>query len=309
MNGKHTHRAKQSGEPGVPWDDLKTILAIAKAGSLSGAARELGVSHATVFRRLADSERRLGVMLFERARSGYTPTAAGEDIATAARRIEHEVLAVERRVIGQDLRPSGSVRVTTTDTLLMGLLSPIFADFRRAYPDIALEVVVSNQLFSLTKREADIAIRPSQAPPESLVGRRIGTIAQAIYGLRTSVAARGREPALDDADWVGPDANMAYRPLEAWMAMQGHDARCRYRVDTMLGMHAAVRDGLGMAVLPCYLGEQDSRIARVGEPIAELATDLWLLTHPDLRRVARIRAVQDFIAEALRAIPSLLLAR
>ncbi|MGC3874521.1 LysR family transcriptional regulator [Halomonas sp. GXIMD04776] len=278
-------------EKNIQWDDLRIVLAVAQEGTLSGAARQLGVSHATVFRRLADIERRLGTQLFERARSGYSPTPAGEDIAAAARRVETEVLAVERRIAGQDLRPSGTVRVTTTDTLLLGLLSPIFAAFRRSYPEIELEVAVSNQLFSLTKREADIAIRPSLAPPESLVGRRIGTIAQAIY--RASIQDS------DTADWVGPDERMAYRALEIWMAQSGHDSRCHYRIDTLLGMLAAVRDGIGRAVLPCYLCDDDERLVRVGEPIPELATDLWLLTHPDLRRVARIRALMEFVAQAV----------
>lgn len=146
----------------VPWDDLRTVLAIAQSGSLSGAARALGVSHATVFRRLGAIEERLGARLFERHRIGYTPTTAGEDVAAAAVRIEAEVTGIERRVAGRDLLPSGTVRVTTTDTLLQGLLSPVFADFRRSYPDIHLEVAVSNTLFSLSRREADVAVRPTR---------------------------------------------------------------------------------------------------------------------------------------------------
>ncbi|WP_227370261.1 LysR family transcriptional regulator [Halomonas sp. M20] len=280
-------------EKNLQWDDLRIVLAVAQEGTLSGAARRLVVSHATVFRRLADIERRMGTQLFERARSGYIPTPAGDDIAAAAQRVEAEVLAVERRVAGQDLRPSGTVRITTTDTLLLGLLSPIFAEFRRSYPEIELEVAVSNQLFSLTKREADIAIRPSLAPPESLVGRRVGTIAQAVY--TTNIQDSNAE------DWVGPDERMAYRALESWMVEQGHDEHCHYRVDTLLGMLAAVRDGIGRAVLPCYLCDDDKRLTRVGEPIPVLATDLWLLTHPDLRRVARIRALMEFVTQSVSA--------
>ncbi|SDL19364.1 DNA-binding transcriptional regulator, LysR family [Modicisalibacter muralis] len=284
----------------ILWDDLKTVMAIAEAGSLSGAARWLGVSHATVFRRLGDTESRLGAKLFERSRTGYAPTPAGEDIAASARRIEAEVLGVERRVAGRDLRPSGSVRITTTDTLLAGLLSPIFTAFRRSHPEIFLEIAVSNQLFNLTKREADVAIRPSLAPPEMLVGRRIGTIAQAIYACSNTQIAHDGTAEFSDLDWVGPDERLAYRPLDVWMAGHGVDERCHYRVDTLMGMLAAVRDDIGVAVLPCYLCDGDERLARVGEPIAELATDLWLLTHPDLRRVARIRAFMDFVAQAVK---------
>lgn len=282
------------------WGDLRLILAIAATGTLSGAGRGLGLSHATVFRRLGEVEGRLGVKLFDRARTGYSPTLAGEELAAAARRVEAEVLAVERRVVGQDLRPSGTVRATTTDTLLVGLLSPIFAGFREAYRDISLEVAVSNELFSLSRREADVAFRPSPAPPEALVGRKIGTIAQAIYGHRNLIRTDGGALDVRAAEWVGPDERMAYRALERWMADQGVDERCRYRVDTIFGMLAAARDGAGLAVLPCYLADKDERLVRLGEALPALSTDLWLLTHPDLRRSARIRTFLDFVANAVR---------
>ncbi|MDR5905620.1 LysR family transcriptional regulator [Franzmannia qiaohouensis] len=276
-------------EQGLQWDDLRVILAIAGAGSLAGAARRMEASHATLFRRLNAIEARLGVRLFERSRTGYAPTAAGEDLAAVAARVESEVLGAERRVVGRDLRLSGTMRVTTTDTLLMGLLSPIFADFRREHPEITLEVAVSNQLFNLSQRDADVAVRPAAAPPEHLVGRPAGRIAQAVY-------ARG-ETAPDT--WVGPDRHLGYTALDTWMADSGANQRCRYRVDTMLGMYAAVREGVGRAVLPCYLADGDPGLTRIGEPLPELATDLWLLTHPDLRRVARVRAFMAFMAEAL----------
>nr|WP_206022273.1 LysR family transcriptional regulator [Halomonas bachuensis] len=273
------------------WDDLRVVQAIAEAGSLSGAGRRLGTSHATVFRRLNTIETRLGVALFERSRTGYAPTPAGEDLAATAARVAAEVHGAERRVAGRDLRLSGIIRVTTTDTLLMGLLSPIFADFQHAHPEIILEVAVSNQLFNLSQRDADVAVRPSQAPPEHLVGRRVGSIAQAVYA---------RADTITDG-WIGPDRHLGYTALDTWMAENGANERCRYRVDTMLGMLAAARDGLGRAVLPCYLADAEPALERNGEPIPELATDLWLLTHPDLRRVARIRAFMAFLVEALSA--------
>ena len=274
------------------WDDLRVVQAIAEAGSLSGAGRRLGASHATVFRRLNAIERRLGVALFERSRRSYAPTPAGEDLAAVAARVEAEVLGAERRVVGRDLRLSGTIRVTTTDTLLMGLLSPIFADFQRAHSEIVLEVAVSNQLFNLSQRDADVAVRPSSSPPEHLLGRRVGSIAQAVYTRHDAAQRNG--------DWIGPDRHLGYAALDSWMQANGADANCRYRVDTMLGMLAAARDGLGRAVLPCYFADAEPALNRVGEPIPELATDLWLLTHPDLRRVARIRAFMAFVGEAMK---------
>ncbi len=284
------------------WDDLQLVLAVARTGTLSGAGRTLGVSHATVFRRLGAVEARLGARLFERARSGYTPTAAGEDVAAAAARMADEVAGIGRRVAGRDLRPAGMVRVTTTDSLLQGVLSPIFARFRREYPEIALEVAVSPALFSLAKREADVAIRPTDSPPENLVGRRVGRIAQAVYGRVADFGGGAAAVDLDSQSWVGPDERMGYRQLERWMARSGHASRCLYRVDGTLGMLAGVADGLGVAVLPCYVADADPRLVRLGAPVAALEIELWLLTHPDLRRAARVRAFNDYVADALQGM-------
>lgn len=283
------------------WDDLGTILAIAATGSLSGAARRLGVSHATVYRRLGAIEKRLGVRLFERSRTGYTPTPAGEDLARTAEHLEAEVLAAERRVVGQDLQPSGNVAVTTTDSLLFGLLSPVFRDFRASHPEISLDVAISNQLFNLSKREADVAIRPSNMPPETLVGRRIAVLEQAVYGRADAYDPITTHAALRAFSWVGPSSGLYDRPLQSWMTAVGVDACCPYRVDTLMGLLAAVRTGTGVAVLPCYLGDGDPLLARLTDPVAELARELWLLTHPDLRRVARIRALMEFTAQAVKA--------
>ncbi|WP_129139341.1 LysR family transcriptional regulator [Modicisalibacter coralii] len=279
----------------LPWGDLQVVLAIVEAGSLAGAARRLGVSHATVFRRLGALEKRLGVRLFERARSGYAPTPAGDDLAATASRVAEEIDGAERRLLGRDLALSGSLRITTTDTLLMGLLTPLFAEFRAAHPRITLEVAVSNRPLNLGRRDADIAIRPSNAPPETLVGRRAGRIAQAVY------APRGSATQADELPWVGPDAHLGYPALEAWMRRRGVDSHVGYRVDSMLGMLAAVRSGLGQGVLPCYLADGEPALCRRDEPIAELATDLWLLTHPDLRRTARVLAFFDAMAIGLAA--------
>ena len=288
-------------EHSIRWDDLQMVWAIADTGSLSGAGRRLGVSHATVFRRLTDMEKRLGVALFERSRTGYTPNSAGEDLAAVAKRVEADILGAERRLAGQDLKLSGSVRLTTTDTLYAGLLAPALADFRVNYPDIELEVVVSNQVHSLSKREADIAIRPTRNPPETLVGRRVGSIRQAIYGQKqywddTPIPLNS----LTEHQWIGPDAHMGDSTLEAWMTQQELDKRCHYRVDSMLGMQTALHHEPCLAVLPCYLGEADPRLRRLTDPIPELSVPLWLLTHSDLRRTNRIRVFTQEIGECIR---------
>ena len=171
------------------WDDLRLVLAVSREGTLSGAARKLGVTHSTVFRRLGAIEEQMGARLFERFRDGYMPTPAGETAAASAARLEDEVLALERRLSGQDLRPSGTARITTTDTLGAILMRHLPA-MRASHPEIQFEIAISNAMANLTRREAEIAIRPMLEPPEILVGRRVADIAHAIYGSRAYLSRR-----------------------------------------------------------------------------------------------------------------------
>ncbi len=288
-------------EQRMRWDDLQIVSAIVDTGTLSGAGKRLGISHATVFRRLTNLENQLGVTLFERSRSGYTPSAAGEDLFEVARRVQEDITGVERRLAGKDLKLSGTIRVTTTDTLFSGLLATLFERFRGNYPDIKLEVVISNQLHSLSKREADIAIRPTGNPPETLVGRRVGVIRQSVYGQRSQWQnRRGPLDPLTGHQWIGPDEHMGNRALETWMAQNGLNEFCSYRVDSMLGMQAATRSGSAVAVLPDYLAGSDPELCCLTDPISELDIPLWILSHPDLKRVKRMREFTRVIGEELR---------
>lgn len=278
------------------------MLAIAESGSLSGASRQLGVSHATVFRRLGNMERRLGVKLFARNRSGYQPTPAGEELAETARMMDQAALAAERKVAGRDLEPSGEIWLTTTDSLLMGLLAPLLKEFRQQNPAIVLDVAISNQLFNLTRREADVAIRPSNRPPDNLVGRPLNSIGQAVYG-HTSL---GLKPVTDIRElisqpWVGAGPRLQDAKLEQWMEHHGLKAACVYRVDTLVGILSAIRSGMGVGILPCYLGDQQPDLVQLSDPIAELEYDLWFLMHPDLRGVVRIHALMDFLTTVIRS--------
>ncbi|WP_404419896.1 LysR family transcriptional regulator [Marinospirillum sp.] len=273
-------------------------MAIAETGTLSGAARQLQVSHATIFRRLGEIEKRLGVLLFHRSRTGYLPTQAGEELAATARDIQASVLAAERRVAGRDLQPSGSVWITTTDSLLAGLLAPLFYEFRCEYPHIILDVAVSNQPFNLSKREADVAIRASNAPPDKLVGRKLVDIGMAVYGLKSDYP-QGVD-SLHELPWVGPGARLMDQPLREWMVAQGYDDYCHFRVDTLIGMLSGVKAGSGVAVLPCYLADGEADLVQLTDPIEPLSYQLWFLFHPDLRGVARINSLLDFMTEAVR---------
>ncbi len=285
----------------LSWDDMCLVHAITQAGTLSGAARTLGVSHPTVFRKLNRLEQRLDVLFFNRARSGYSATVAAEEVGALFANIQDEVHKVERRIAGRDLRPSGTVRLTTTDSLLFGWLSAVLADFRTQYRDIRLEIMVSNNFLNLTTREADIAVRPVISPAGSLASQQIGVISQAVYGLQTLVDGASEADVLQTTDWIGPDEAMPYAVLHRWFEKTGHKQRCHYHTNTVYGMFTAARSGMGLAVLPCYLGDSCRTLVRLGEELPDLATPLWLLTHPDLRKSERIRVLLDHITQAAKS--------
>ena len=282
----------------ISWDDFRLIKAIADGGSLVSAATALGLNHSTVFRRLGQLEKDLGVRLFERSRTGYVATAAGAEMIDLAARMGQEIVEFERRVAGRDVKPAGELRITTNDTFLMHLLIPIFARFRDAYPDIRLDVIVANEALNLSRRDADIAIRATDSPPETLVGRRIATFAFAAYAPSRFFT---ETPAFDASthDWIGFSEPLATIPAARWLEQRVQPERIVYRSNTVLGQAEAVAAGIGVGLLPCFIAEQRADLVRIGEPIADLDHGLWLLTHPDLRQAARVRAFMDFAAAEL----------
>ena len=283
------------------WDDLRYILAMQRARTLLAAAKTLSVSHTTVNRRLGEIEERLGVKLFERSGSGYQPTAAADDICSAAQDIEGMVDDLQRRIAGQDEQLAGVIRVTTTDTLLHGVLARCFASFRRAQPEIELDVLVSNAFFNLNRRESDVAIRPNSEPPENLVGRRLGALDCAIYGQRDYLSARPFGTDWNRYEWVAPSNAMAHLSQHRWVQRHVAPARVAMRVDSLLGMKDAVHAGTGVGPLLCVLADADPSLAPLSDPIVEMTTELWMLTHRDLRNTRRIRAFMDHISASYSA--------
>lgn len=288
----------------IPWDDFRLVKAIADTRSLTGAATELGINHSTVFRRLSDLEKRLGTVLFERHRTGYALTPAGDEMAQLAARMDEDVEAFTRKLVGQDLIPSGELRVTTNDTLLVHLLMPIFASFRKAFPTITLDVVLTNQPLNLSKRDADIAIRATDNPPETLVGRRICNLNWAIYGLKSEFpdAEKGILPNLDsltDRIWVSLGDQLGHIRAVRYVHERVPESQIAIKINTVLGLTEAVEDGIGIGPLPCLIADQRPTLVRLAEPNPDFATGLWLLTHPDLRASPRIRAFLDLAATEL----------
>ena len=281
----------------LSWDDFRYVKAIADAHALGGAAEALGVNHSTVFRRLAQIEQRLGSRLFERNRTGYALTPCGEEMVRLAEQMGENIIAFERKVTGHDLRPSGELRITTNDVLLVNFASELLAAFRRAYPEIMLDVVVSNQQLNLSKRDADVALRATDRPPDALIGRRIAGIAWAVYG-PAGHPVDSFDPAVDARrfDWIGPGDGLAGLKPAKWLRDHVGEARIVYKVNTVFGLAQAVAAGIGLTLLPCFIGDATPGLRRLAPPDPGLEAGLWLLTHPDLRHTARVRAFMDFIA-------------
>jgi DNA-binding transcriptional LysR family regulator len=282
----------------LAWDDFRLIKAIADARTLPGAAVLIGVNHSTAFRRLRQIEEALGVTLFERHRAGYALTPAGEEMVALASQIDENITAFTRKIAGREIAPAGELRVTTADSLLIHLLTPLFVRFRRQYPDVGLDVVLANQALNLSKRDADVAIRATDNPPENLVGRRVATVAWALYGRADEYPDPEEidQGSLIDRDWVSLGDNLATIKAVKFVREHVPPERVAYKVNTVLGLAEAVEGGLGIGHLPCFIGDARPGLVRLGPPNPEFAADLWLLTHPDLRHSARVRVFLDFMA-------------
>ncbi len=283
------------------WDDFRFFLAVARHGSLSGAARALGVNHTTVLRRVAGLEAAAGVRLFERLPAGYALTAAGDEVLSIAAKVEENIAAANRRLSGKDARVGGSLSVTTVDILALHMLPRHLAAFRAARPEIQVNLMLAEAKLSLTKREADVAIRATLTPPENLVGRAVSGMAFAVYGSTACLGRAGAQADLAEFDWVGLDDSFDHAAMAVWLKRRVPAGRVGYRVNSVAALLAAANAGMGLALLPCGLGDAAPDLRRVGGVVKEAEARIWLLTHEDLRHMGRIRVFLDFMAEALSA--------
>ena len=289
----------------LAWDDFRLVRAIADHRSLGGAAEALGVNNSTVFRRLNSLEEHLGVRIFERARSGYLLTSAGEEMVTLAMRMAESILEFERRIAGQDVRPSGELRVTTTDTIFSHLVAPMFCAFRQRYPEITLDFVIDNRALNLSRRDADVAIRASVDPPQSLVGRRVATIAWGAYMSKAAIAET--RPDLENVTalcapptrWVGLGDPLIGTAGGRWLANNVVPEAIAVKVNAVATLASAIDAGLGIGLLPCFIGDQLENAVRVPAIKPSSETGMWVLTHPDLKKAARVRAFLDFFGAEL----------
>jgi DNA-binding transcriptional LysR family regulator len=283
----------------MEWEDYRHFLAVARSGSLAGAARALKTSPATVGRHIAVLERRLAARLFERNQNGYALTENGEAIRLKAESIEEAILSTEREAFGRDLRVTGKVRVATADDIASYIIAPRLADFRKSYPGIVLEIAASWDVVNLTRREADLALRTARPLRGDYIIRRVGVWNCAVYASRRYAdvhcpeAERSDLSRLDLITWT---EESTFRGGD-WLENHLRGATVVFMANSRHAQYAACKAGLGIAVLPCIAADRDPDLVQLLPPERVRSVDLLLVAHRDLARTARVRAAMDFLTE------------
>jgi len=280
--------------------DLEIILAVVRARTLSEAGKRLGIDGSTVFRSVQKLEKALGQRLFERSRSGSHPTELALQLVQHAERIEIE-LETARTAVQKDRDGlvTGTVKIATTDTILHGLILPVLANFAIAQPLLQFELTASNEFTSLTKRDADIALRITREPPDHLVGKHIGRIRMALYGPRAVGAPNVDLFNLSRSSWIAPDDALPGHPSVRWRKRHYPNAVPRYKVNSILSVVTAIESGLGIGLIPMLLAQHRDDLIQLSDPIDECETQLWLLTHSESRHITRVSTTYTYLADHL----------
>lgn len=283
------------------WELLRYFIALRRAGSLAGAARQLRVDQTTVGRRLATLEDEIGVKLFRRTQRGYRITPAGEEILADLEVAEAAFMTIERRLSGRDERLEGRVRVTSTETLSTHILKAL-TEFRARHPHVDVDYLATNRNLSVSRAETDIAVRAGRPKEQALLGRRIGDLGFAMYAAETYLRRRGTPAARQleghDLLWFGEDLEPLNRSRQLRaMTAGGHVV---LRTNGMMLLTSAAVAGLGVALLPCIIADAEPTLKRLGKPFKQ--AEMWLVTHRDVRDNARVRALRDHLFEKFREI-------
>jgi DNA-binding transcriptional LysR family regulator len=274
----------------VDWGDIRVFLAIARTGSLGRAARSCGLTQPTMGRRLKALEAAIGHTLFQRTAHGFVLTDEGSAMLPPAERMEDEFLSLERTLAGSERGLEGSVRVTSSDWFGVHVLTPAFARFAEVHPDVMIELVTDSRLYSLSRRETDLAFRITRFEEVDVVQRRLMRIGYAAYSRRGADA----EPRL-----ITMDAALSHLPDAIWLRERLPDAPVAFRSNDRQAQARACAEGVGVAVLPVALGDSQPHIERLDLGAVPPARDVWMGYHRDLRRLPRLRALVDFTVDTL----------
>ena len=286
------------------WDDLRFFLAVCRVGSIRGAAKLLGVNHATVSRRINSFEQALNQRLFERTAQGYIRTKAAEEIFQEASHLEERLSSVERLVVGKDTTLSGTIRLTAADVILEYLLMDDIAEFSHLYPQIDLEVIDSERSFNLSNREADVAIRICQSPPEHLVGRKVAQMHRSCYIAKAFEHDMLNATWLKEQNWIGWSDKMR-RPVGK-VAREYPRLASKHSILSASLQMLACENAMGISVLPCFIGDKRPQLVRIPPYTSEHKNDVWILSHPDMRNNKKILTFVRFMTERLLAKKALI---
>lgn len=290
----------------LSWDDLRIVKTLSDSRSRAIAADALGWNVSTLSRRIARLERTLGITIFTR-RTGYTLTQEGKALRALGDRIELDVVSVARQIGSSSHEAVGSLRITTSDSLLLHFLTPIVAAFKTCHAAIQVEILVSNDALNLARGESDVALRATKKPPDTLIGRRLATIAWAPYGRRVDFPHKTpSSERLYDQVWASYAGRLSGLRAVAYVDMRVAPRNILYRADSVAAVHAAITAGMGVGFLPCMLGDSTPGLIRMGPVVPELNDELWLLTHPDIRISPRVQHFMRFCSEAVRGQKSLI---
>lgn len=286
----------------MEWTALRDFVSVAKTGSLSGAARELGLSQPTLGRRIEQLEQQLNAILFNRTTQGLSLTETGEQILEYAERMSDEALSIERIASGVNQRMQGSVRVTMTDLLGSSWLPSKLPEFYERFPGLQLEVFVDNRSLDLIRREADIALRFSRPQQPDLVARKVIEFHYGLYASKDYLSKYGRPKSLRDLKQhklVSYDETIFnYPPLKRLETLFGAD-NIVYRSTNIAGILAAAREGIGISGTACYFSDKEAVLERILRKHMDVSFEGWLVTHKDIYQSVRIKRVFDFLAEKL----------
>ncbi|MCP4562490.1 MAG: LysR family transcriptional regulator [Bosea sp.] len=292
------------------WDDLRFFLAVARSGRLTAAARRLGADHATVSRRITSLEESLKAKLFERRPQGYALTGHGEQLLAKAESMETEALAIQSEIGGADMALSGTVRIGAPDGFGSSFLAPRFAGFAKAYPGLELQLIAMPRLLSLSKREADVAI--TLAPPKEgkVVARKLCDYRLGLYASQDYLDAMPKIAAAEDLfahRVVGYIDDLIFTPELDYLDEVAKGLRAQIQSSSVLAQMNAVAAGAGIGVIHHFMAVDEPRLVPVLPESVSITRSFWLLVHADLKDVARVRAVVDFIVRESKANRALLM--
>ncbi|MDI1238069.1 MAG: LysR family transcriptional regulator [Polaromonas sp.] len=277
--------------------DVEVVLALVRAGTLAEAGERLAVDASTVFRSLQRIEKGLGQRLFERSRTGYQPLELAQVLASHGEQLEVQLESARSAAQAETEQVSGSVRITTTDTLLHGLVAPALGLLQASHPLLSYELHAGNELASLTRRDADIAVRATRRPPQHLVGKHVGPIRMALFAARKGGPKHFDADIAGKANWVAPDDALPEHPSVIWRKKHFPKVTPRYRVDSILTVAEIVGQGMGIGLLPIFLARDRTDLRALTDALDECQTELWLLTHTESRHLRRVSTVFGHLAK------------